>query len=1016
MDTTSLGHICGPPCRLAAVVDLEPDDALLKGIPPIKAQYFYHSMIPIDDPLSTATIPVSSSSDNTSRAALRPFSQADTNALERAWLSLATESFRSSHQASLAERGRSASLAAASAETLQSIVDTLCRKHKQKHANEAQLQAALEAPSDALASNTATPVCCQELLIDASNLLREAFCELTRRNHGDLDQGKVIECVMAAMEKERPTSMALPPCRAPPTSTSSPRNTGFVATGLSTSTRGRASSLVSDPPGSRAGSTDSRPTRQPMSATHNTDKSAFKPASAPVRSSVDNDGISGKPFHKVDGSKAGADVKIAPTAVESPSAADHHNSIREEPGDRPSTSSTADSKAVSLKRAIVEVPVGISRLHLTSLPALQMKPLYWSPVNDIAIVTRATWFYRDTMIPLEPAVANQLEAGYRDLRPYSDEWKVEIRCAVEVGAEGEEKVSWPLWPTPSGQVATKRNAEVFSEPKISSDPFCAAHCFRGEAAAEGTLEPAIAGDKAATNDPRSYANYHVVYKDASLAFLLKPSLKPSAYYSRKPVSKIMKGMTLGTPVVRGFDRKTWEALHEKKRPANVAKASLKQALHEDQGSRRTYCPGCEADQKRGQVTDLVLVAHGIGQKFAERVESYHFTHAVTAFRRSINIEAESPTVRPVFRDGFDGIMVLPVNWRHTLSLEDGGPAGEEEAANSDGFSLKDIEPGTIPAVRSLVSDVMFDIPFYMSQHKPKMIQALVAEANRVYRLWCRNNPGFAQHGRVHLIAHSLGSIMAVDILSRQPDALPPLDLSKPTPESSFFEFDTTNLFLLGSPAGFFLLLERSSLWPRRGRQKPGVEASDYDAKEVTKEAGAFGCIAVDNIYNVLAKEDPIAYLLNGTIDPVYAGSLKMAHVPSKTSSWAKSIGDAMRGLVPLGTAPTATDLSAPVLTKPPTFRLPSQLELDVHDFTREEIAERKAFLLNDNGQVDFYLRSGTGPLELQYLNMLSAHTSYWTNADLVRLLCVEIGREPGRANTLPVMRAVKMTRRDRLAR
>lgn len=191
---------------------------------------------------------------------------------------------------------------------------------------------------------------------------------------------------------------------------------------------------------------------------------------------------------------------------------------------------------------------------------------------------------------------------------------------------------------------------------------------------------------------------------------------------------------------------------------------------------------------------------------------------------------------------------------------------------------------------------------------------------------------------------------------------------------------------------------------------------DTKANDVVAEPGVFGCLAVDNIYNILAKEDPIAYLLNGTIDPVYAGSLRMAHVPSTTTSWFKSMGDAVRGFIPIGATPATTDIAAPVLTKPPTFRLPSQLELEVHDFTREEIAERKAFLLNDNGQVDFYLRSGTGPLELQYLNMLSAHTSYWTNADLVRLLCVEIGREPGRQHTLPIMRAVKMTRRDRATR
>lgn len=181
------------------------------------------------------------------------------------------------------------------------------------------------------------------------------------------------------------------------------------------------------------------------------------------------------------------------------------------------------------------------------------------------------------------------------------------------------------------------------------------------------------------------------------------------------------------------------------------------------------------------------------------------------------------------------------------------------------------------------------------------------------------------------------------------------------------------------------------------------------------DKGRFGCLAVDNVYNILAKEDPIAYLLNGTIDPLYAASLKVAHVPSTATSWLKSMGDAMRGLMPVAAAPAADD-SIPTLTKPPTFRLPSQLELEVHDFTREEIAERKAFLLNDNGQVDYYLRSGTGPLEYQYLNMLSAHSSYWTRMDLVRLLCMEIGREPGRKHTLPALRAMKLTRRDRPAK
>lgn len=620
------------------------------------------------------------------------------------------------------------------------------------------------------------------------------------------------------------------------------------------------------------------------------------------------------------------------------------------------------------------------------------------------------------MVPVEPIVANQLEAGYRELRPWTETWNDELRSALDVGPLGEEKVSHRLWP----EVVDKRHKSkdgLPPEPPISTDPFCAARCFRGEAATEGTLEPVHSERDTALPPPdsRMYASYHVIYKDGSTAFLLKPSQKPSAYYSRRPVAKIMKGITVGLPVVRGFDRDAWERVHDKRaasRSKNAAAVTPAAELREtaEQGG----CPGCELDKDRGQVTDLVLIAHGIGQKLSERVESFHFTHAVNAFRRAINIELDTPTIKSVLRPEQNGIMVLPVNWRHLLSFEDGHDTSEEDKAaySPDGFTLKDIEPPTIPAVRGIISDVMFDIPFYMSHLKPKMIAALVGEANRVYRLWCRNNPGFSEKGRVHLIAHSLGSAMAIEVLSKQPTRVPrPLNLSAAAPDARFFEFDTTNLFLLGSPAGFFLLLERGGLVPRRGRLKPGADAADTVAKDVVGDVGMFGCIAVDNIYNILAKEDPIAYLLNGTIDPVYAASLRVAYVPSINTSFFKSMGDAVRSLT--GSAPAAATASLTsgddtANKKPSVARLPSQLELEVHDFSREEIAEKKAFLLNDNGQIDYFLRSGGGPLEIQYLNMLSAHSSYWTNQDLIRLLCLEIGRVPGRAHTLGSMRAVKV--------
>lgn len=736
-------------------------------------------------------------------------------------------------------------------------------------------------------------------------------------------------------------------------------------------------------------------------------------ATIPAKQLLSDDGISGKPFVRV--GTPDTTIFSQPSSLSNAVTLSSTLAQREEQRASLSSSDTAQpsrQQDKQTRKSYVDVPVGVSRLHEVTLPALQMKPIYWSPVNDMATVLRATWFYRDDMRPVDPSVANQLEAGYRELKPHTETWNDELRCAVEVGPLGEEKVSHPLWPKMKDQYS--KTSHDMTDLFLSSDPFCAARCFHGEAAAEGTLIPSANEDNSSPlQTPRKFEQYHVIYKDEKNAFLLKPSLKPSGYYGRRPVAKIFRGMTIGIPVVRGFDYEAWKSKHQRKwaQQQGASQKHLSPANRRD-GDGDEACLACEAETNRSQITDLVLVVHGIGQKLAERVENYHFTHAINSFRRAINVELNNDAVRAVLRDGQNGIMVLPINWRQDLSFEAGGPMREEDKANCsvESFSLKDIEPRTIPAVRSMISDVMFDIPFYMSQHKPKMVAALVREANRVYRLWCRNNPGFSERGRVHLIAHSLGTVMSVEVLSRQPTTVPRLHISNPL-QTQFFEFDTKNLFLLGSPVAFFLLLERGVLLPRRGRLKPGANVADARSDDVVGDAGKFGCLAVDNIYNILAREDPVAYLLNGTIDPMFASSLKTAYVPSASPSFLQSVGTAVRGFVP-GVSSAPTPASNPVFAKPPTMRLPSQLELEVHDFTREEIAEKKALLLNDNGQVDYFLRSGSGPLELQYLNMLSAHTSYWVNQDLIRMLCEEIGRKPGRQNTLPALRAMKVTKRN----
>ncbi|KAF2965809.1 hypothetical protein GQX73_g7758 [Xylaria multiplex] len=1007
-------HNFGPRCRLAPVRNpFSPDSATSQDAPPpIAAQFFYHSPVPIDDPLSAIA---ATNDPRSQRAALQPFSPGDNNALEAAWLGLAADRYFRNHDHARRQRSPSPSLARENTAKLAAITRDLAEKHAERHAREGSKRDSVT-PFDGTAQildDDDVPLCCPDLLVDVRLALRNSFCVVARRRQRVLDPKAIAQTVMSEMQTMRAESLANMVDQHARSPTVVSMSLGALVSERIRSKHGsRPGSLGSVNDASGPSSPEESRGAMAQSQTIGSPQLDRKPIIAsPAKSSLADDGISGKPFIRVgtpetiilsQPSSLSKTVPLPSTPTQPEEQRAKLPSLERAQPSRPQDNQVGKNS--------VDVVVGVSRLHEVTLPALQMKPIYWSPVNDIATVLRATWFYRDDMRPVDPTVANQLEAGYRELKPHTETWNDELRCAIEVGPLGEEKVSHPLWPkTPDSPSRKSDDMDLL----LSSDPFCAARCFHGEAAAEGTLIPSANEDNSSPlQTQKKFEQYHVIYKDEKNAFLLKPSLKPSAYYGRRPVAKIVRGMTIGIPVVRGFDYEMWKSKHQKTRTRQQTLPQRQLFPTSNSDNCNEICLACKAEKDRSQVTDLVLVVHGIGQKLAERVENYHFTHAINAFRRAMNIELNNDAVRAVLRDGQNGIMVLPINWRQDLSFEDGGPMREEDKAHYavEAFGLKDIEPKTIPAVRSMISDVMFDIPFYMSQHKPKMVAAMVKEANRVYRLWCRNNPGFSERGRVHLIGHSLGTVMSVEVLSRQPTSISSLQPAKPL-QTQFFEFDTKNLFLLGSPVAFFLLLERGALLPRRGRVKPGADAADVKSSDVVGDAGRFGCLAVDNIYNILAREDPVGYLLNGTIDPMFASSLKTAYVPSASPSFLQSVGGAMRGLVP-GASSAPTSASNPALAKPATIRLPSQLELEVHDFTREEIAERKALLLNDNGQVDYFLRSGSGPLELQYLNMLSAHTSYWVNQDLIRMLCQEIGRKPGKENTLPALRAVKATKRS----
>ena len=988
-------HTLGPTC---AYHEDEPDTVLPEGSapPPVKAQFFYVSSLPIDDPLSPLP-PIQT--DRAHKHPPQPFSTRDNAALEEAW-----QGFQQSQ-----DPGKDSS----SRPSLGGIFTFPRFKEGVK--------------SSSAPSPSANPS------VDSLSPDQERAAQITEE-YNKLPQAPVVNA--DASQGKKPTTNSAKPSElnrhgANERSTSArpsmpePDQVARVRDAwkqkdqmaVSDSQVMLGQSLLEDraraapvnyeelqckgrfehsPPSAHRRRSSLSPFRREVKerlARGSTSRDFGSAAGAEgnqVVAQVSSSGMSGRPFARAPSKRniTGASTDGAVDIQMSSDASDGDSGdSQSQHQNRPKKSKQVSSTAIDK----VYVPVGTARLHLVEVPDLVMNPIYWSPINDTSDVIRATWFYKDTMLPLAAEVANRLEIGYEYIKPYSESFQDELHACIDNGASAELRIVHKLWPEeknvsrPStGDTRLSNGSEEDDEPSLPNEHTNTA------------IDPSKQPQK------HLFRTHSVIYSDRRNAQILKPSLLPSVRHNRRPLGAIRKGRQIGVAVVRGFDRNAWLKLHppkkmtDRKAHAQVG-AYMSQSGDATTKARRMSCATCDNESQAPSVSDLVLVVHGIGQKLSERVDSYHFTHAINGLRREFNVELSSESVKGNLKPN-SGIMVLPVNWRLTVSFDEDMKSSNSDENNTNKYKLDDITPDTLPAVRSVISDVMLDIPYYLSHHKDKMTSAVVREANRIYRLWCRNNPGFQEHGRVHLVAHSLGSVMAMEILSKQPTSIPKnLKLGTSTPSEKMFEFDTTNLFCCGSPAGFFLLLNNARLVPRKGRDKPGMEGEDH-GDQVAAEEG-YGCLAIDNLYNICHRNDPIAYLVNAAVDSGYAASLQPVHIPNAQSGLFSR----------LWSSSSASDAySTKEAAKRPTVQhMPSTVEMETHNFTREDIAEKRMYLLNENGQIDYYLSSSGGPLEIQYLSMLSAHSSYWLSRDFVRFLVIEIGRKRGKENTMEVLRAKK---------
>lgn len=341
---------------------------------------------------------------------------------------------------------------------------------------------------------------------------------------------------------------------------------------------------------------------------------------------------------------------------------------------------------------------------------------------------------------------------------------------------------------------------------------------------------------------------------------------------------------------------------------------------------------------------LVLCVHGIGQNLGKKYEYVNFAHTINQLRTHMKkVYEESPFLKELnCQNGFKdwrhncNIQVLPITWRHEIGFRT--DATTKNAEDPSLPTLANITVNGVVGLRRLLGDVALDILLYSEPHyKEKIKSEVTRQINELYHKFKERTPGF--EGKVHLIGHSLGSLILWDILSQQ--------------HKYKLDFDVNNFFCVGSPIGVFKLIQRSKI----GNSEP------QDTENLRRERPSCDCL-----YNLFHVCDPIAYRLEPLVDARMA-QYEQCYLPHRTG---ESITSKM-------------------------LEIGGSLWKEKHEKSKKKINKKeildpdiasKLSDLNYTGRLDYSLPPGF--LEVDFFSAAKAHISYFEDIEIANFLLREI--------------------------
>lgn len=626
------------------------------------------------------------------------------------------------------------------------------------------------------------------------------------------------------------------------------------------------------------------------------------------------------------------------------------------------------------------VEVNEDKLFQVDVAKLQLEPVYWE--GPIYEVRRGTWFGSDG-IPIANDIADMIEAGYQDKKPYNF---------------GESNTT----PLKAGTKKLGKESIAQFNKKLN-------HSDKIDLGAEHDVVDLHNGklvlyfnDKNAVMFPDSI--------NSSFEIGVIRNFGPSRV-SLISVEHIQRGFT------DDLDKTIFDNLPSNPIPeiSDIFLKEVSQLLSPGEKSEKAFQEAedtqmksvLESDydfnssSKDREIDHLVLCIHGIGQILGHKYESINFTHSINVLRNTMkSVYKENETFRQlIYPNGPEShnvdnnrIQVLPISWRHKIDFHPQQPL--EEDGEQKLPSLSQLNVDGVKSLRNILGDVVLDILlYYEPRYNNRIFEVVTSELNRVYELYKQRNPNFK--GKVHIMGHSLGSSISFDILARQTETK-----EGKTDVAQHLGFPVHSLFCVGSPVGVFKLLSRTNI---AARSLTGPEFNP-------EEPGRVASPKVRNLYNIFHPCDPVGYRMEPLVNAKFS-QFKPESVPFAT----KGINTQIKDLASFGDGISERFSKASSWFSKKTYDTPAQSVeeeaerenalgdiLSSLTFSKKEDNPKKKSTkghisgkeldqltnLNKTGRIDYALPMGV--FDISLVAAVSAHVSYFEDENTAGFIMREI--------------------------